>query len=139
MNVSAKRKNIEALFRLKELEEQFELRPNIYKYFKEGKLYYSYLIAGISGCIDTINYDSRYVKVVEEFENRYNSLVYHVIESGNTIALLYVSDCEEDWEMQRLFAGQYIAAYVYNFEHPDLSEYGDIVITCSEGALVRVG
>lgn len=128
MNISKERKNEESLLRLKELEAAFDLRPNIYKYFKEGKLYYSYLIGGVAGCIDTINYDERYAKVVKEFEEAYNYVVYHVIESYGSIALLYVSDDEEDWEYQGLFDDTYISAYVYNFEHPELSEFGDIVV-----------
>ena len=71
MNISKERKIEEGLLRLKELEVAFDLCPNIYKYFKEGKLYYSYLVGGLVGCIDTINYDERYAKVVKKFEEYY--------------------------------------------------------------------
>lgn len=128
----------EGLKRIKNLETEFGLRPNIYKYFNEGKLYYSYLISGIIGCIDTINYDGRYAKIVEEFEKQYGYLVYHVIETGNTIALLYVGCDEEEWEWERLLDKQYLASYVYNLDNPQLSEFGDIVVGSSDGALVRV-
>lgn len=128
----------EALRRIETLTKEFELRPNIYKYFEEGKIYYSYLIAGISGCIDTIHYDERYANVVAEFENKYGMLVYHVVETGNTISLLFVSDIEDDWDSERLFAGQYLLSYVYNFDYPDCSEFGDIVVGGLDGALVRI-
>lgn len=139
MNILKETKIEEGLSRLKELEAAFELRPNIYKYFKEEKLYYSYLICGLFGCIDTINYDDRYAKVVKEFEETYGYVVYHVIESCGSIALLYVSDDEEDWEYERLFNNTYISAYVHNFEYPELSEFGDIIVGSSDGALVRLG
>ena len=129
----------EALKRIKELEKEFILRPNIYKYFNEGNLYYSYLNLGIRGCIDTINYDKRYARVVDMFEEEYEYLVYHVIETGNTIALLYVGKNEEDWECERLFDNQYLPAYVYNFNDPDCSEFGDIVVSSNAGALTRIG
>lgn len=138
MNISKERKIEEGLLRLKELEVAFDLRPNIYKYFKEGKLYYSYLIGGLVGCIDTINYDERYAKVVKKFEEIYGYVVYHVIESYGSIALLYVSNDEEDWECERLFDNTYISAYVHNLESLELSEFGDIVVSSSEGALIRV-
>ena len=139
MNISKERKIEEGLLRLKELEVAFDLRTNIYKYFKEGKLYYSYLVGGLVGCIDTINYDERYTKVVKEFEETYDYVAYHVIESAGSIALLYVSDDEEDWEEERLFDNTYISVYVHNFESPESSEFGDIVVSSSEGALIRLG
>lgn len=139
MNISRERKKGEALHRIKELITAFNVNPNIYKYFKEGKLYYSYLIGGLVGNIDTINYDERYAMVVKEFEETYGYVVYHVIESYGSIALLYVSDDEEDWEYQRLFDNTYISAYVHNFEIPEFSEFGDIVVSSVGGALIRLG
>lgn len=138
MNKTNQNMFTEALKRLTDLEKQFGLRPNIYKYFNEGKLYYSYLISGIIGCIDTINYDARYAKIVEEFEEKYGYLVYHVIETGNMIALLYVGCDEEEWETEELFDKQYLASYVYNLDNPQLSEFGDIVVSSSDGVLVRI-
>lgn len=42
-------------------------------------------------------------KMVDDFEKENNGLVYHVIKSRTTIglmyALLYVSEYEEEWEM----------------------------------------
>lgn len=129
---------IEALNRLTNLEEQFGLNPDIYKCFTEKELQYSHLIEGTGGCINPINDDVRYAKIVEAFEKNYGTLVYHVIETGNTISLLYVGCDEEEWESERLFDKQYLASYVYNFDNPQLSEFGDIVVSSSDGVLVRV-
>ena len=88
--ISKEAKKEEAVKRLEKLTKTFNLRPNnILKYFKEDKLYYSYITCkGLLGTIDTINYDKRYAEVVDRFEEEYDCLVYHVIETGNTIALL---------------------------------------------------
>ncbi len=100
--ISKEAKKEEAVKRLEELTKTFNLRPNnILKYFKEDKLYYSYITCkGLLGTIDTINYDKRYAEVVGRFEEEYDCLVYHVIETGNTIALLFVSDNKEEWEFE---------------------------------------
>jgi hypothetical protein len=41
--ISKEAKKEEAVKRLEELTKTFNLRPNILKYFKEDKLYYSYI------------------------------------------------------------------------------------------------
>lgn len=105
--ISKEAKKEEAVKRLEELTKTFNLRPNnILKYFKEDKIYYSYITCkGLLGTIDTINYDKRYAEVVDRFEEEYDCLAYHVIETGNTIALLFVSDNKEEWEFETLFCG----------------------------------
>ena len=68
---------------------------------------------------------------VREFEEQYNALVYFVIHSyteiGEMDSYLFVSDHEEEWEQDRedLEYGQMLA-YVYNYDDPDLSEFGHI-------------
>lgn len=52
------------------------------------------------------------------------------------IALLFVSDDKENWEHER-FEDNYISAYVYNIDHSECSELGDIFLTSDGGALVR--
>ena len=74
-----------------------------------------------------------------KIEEVYECVVYHVIEGSNSIALLYVSDNEEDWEEERLFDNTYISAYVHNFDFSELSEFGDVVISSSNGAMIRLG
>lgn len=138
--ISKEAKKEEAVKRLEELTKTFNLRPNILKYFKEDKLYYSYITCkGLLGTIDTINYDKRYAEVVDRFAEEYDCLVYHVIETGNTIALLFVSNNKEGWEFETLCCGQYVFAYVCNFDNPDYSEFWDIIISSFKGALIRIG
>lgn len=130
----------EAERRIDELTEAFHLNPNIKKYFREGKVYYSYITGGIIGSIDTIEYDARYAQVVKDFEKRTGGLVYHAIELYHTLSLLYVSKNQEDWPNERL-TKNYISAFVYDFDDPDWPEYGDIFVSQYEesGVLIRVG
>lgn len=129
----------EAIRRLSNLVDKYDLNPNILKYFKQGKLYYSYaVVEGIMGSIDTINYDERYAEAVKEFENRTHNLVYHAIETGNTLALLFVSHYTEDWEAEDE-SNHSILAFIKNFDTPEYSEIGYIYISSYNGVLTRIG
>lgn len=130
----------EALERIGVLTWKYNLNPKIKKYFEDDKLYYSYLTAGgLMASIDEINYDDRYPEVVKNFEKQ-GGLVYHCIESENTLTLLFVGNNEDDWPAERLWE-DYIPAYVYNFSNPELSEIGDIIVSAfgNSGALIRIG
>ncbi len=131
--------------RINTLIEKCKLNPNVLKYFKEDKVYYSYLTAGgFMGSIDAISYDKNYEKAVKDFETKHKDcIVYHAIESitahGKLLSLLYVSSDKEDWESERLESDNNIMSYVVNIDNPDLSEFGYIAIDgfMKSGALVR--
>lgn len=135
----------EAINRIETLIEICNLNPKVLKYFKEGKVYYSYLTAGgFLGSIDTISYDKAYKQAVKKFEIEHQDyLVYHVIEtitlSGKFLSLLYVSNEKKDWESERLQSDNAIMAYVLNLDNPELSEFGYITVDRfgESGALVR--
>ena len=83
-------------------------------------------------------------KTIKEFEEEHNALVYMVVRAFTTFgkmdSLLYVSDYEEEWEMDNedLRYG-YVMTYTINFDAPDCSEFGSIGIRLGSGAgLVRV-
>ena len=135
----------EAINRIETLIEKCNLNPKVLNYFKEGKVYYSYLTAGgFLGSIDTISYDKSYEQAVKKFEMEHpDYLVYHVIEtitlSGKFLSLLYVSSEKEDWESERLQSDNAIMVYVLNLDNPELSEFGYITVEGfgESGALVR--
>lgn len=82
-------------------------------------------------------------KMVKEFEEGENGLVYHVIKQKTNIGLLYslmyVSEYDEEWEMDNEDLGEGQAlAYVVNKTMPDCSEYGTIGIQSINGGLKRV-
>lgn len=94
--MATKRQKDEGLLRLQQLTETFNLNPKLCEYLSEGRIYYSYLVAeDLFGCIDTIEWDARFPKLVESFEKKNDAYVYHVIESktrfGHMLCFLYVS------------------------------------------------
>ena len=83
-------------------------------------------------------------KVVEEFEAEHNALVYFIVSSftefGKLDSLLYVSDYEEEWKMDRDdIKDGYPMTYVHNYDDPWCSEFGRIAVKKMAGGLVRVG
>lgn len=125
----------EAMERLTMLESIYEINPKIKEYFTKGKLYYSYITGGFLGSIDTINYDKRYANVVKTFEEQTSYLVYHVIERGNTISLLFVSDDYNHWLEERPTSSG-VMAQVINMDTYE-NELGFIRVDINQGALYR--
>lgn len=125
----------EAMERLTMLENIYEINPKIKEYFSKGKLYYSYITGGFWGSIDTINYDKRYANVVKTFEEQTSYLVYHVIERGNTISLLFVSDDYNHWLEERPTSSG-VMAQVINMDTYE-NELGFIRVDINQGALYR--
>ena len=88
--------------------------------------------------------DDEQKKVVKEFEDEYDALVYIVIHSrtsfGELYSMMYVSKYEEEWSMDNddLKEG-YAVAYVKNLDDDWCSEIGSIVVQNRFGGLVRVG
>ena len=80
--------------------------------------------------------------IVNEFEQKHNALVYHVIhtltEFGEMYALLYVSEYEDEWSYDKddIQCG-YPLAYVKNVDDDFCSEFGSIGIKPQYGGLVR--
>lgn len=126
----------EALDRLSMLEKLFKLNPKVKKYFENGKLYYSYITGGgYIGSIDTIHYDARYAEIVKAFEEQTSYLVYHVIEHGDTISILFVSDDYNRWLDERPTT-MGVMALTFNVQTSE-NKFGYIKIDSLQGALYR--
>lgn len=85
---------------------------------------------------------------VQEFEKKHNALVYHVIhtpamidgEAMDMYNFLYVSDYQEEWEMdQNDIKEGYALVYVWNKTIDYFSEFGSIAVKEKFGGLVRIG
>lgn len=126
----------EALVRLRTMN----LHPNVVNEFeKENLVYYS----DPMGILYWVDNNPEYVKLIKEFEEKYNAYVYHCILShtqfGELLSMLYVSDYEEEWEDDRQdLKDGYPYAYVSNITDPWCSEIGGIGIKEQWGGLVRV-
>lgn len=80
--------------------------------------------------------------IVNAFEKKFNSLVYHVIHEftniGELYCLFYVSSYEEEWkeDNENLNEGQ-VYAYVINKDSPDSVDIGAIGVKPMNGGVER--
>ena len=130
----------EAVKRMKKLG----LMPQIVVEFEnEGIVQYSEPTP-IGGILYWLSNEPEWREKVRVFEDEYHSLVYHVIHSytryGEQLSFLYVSDAEEEWEMDNIaIEDKYPFAYVENLDCPEFSEFGTIAVDERAGGLVRIG
>jgi hypothetical protein len=135
MKVSMENKKKEAIIRM----EGLDIYPETIRQFQnEGLVNYSEPPLGTNFWLTT---EQR--EIVKVFEEEYNALVYFAIRSytefGILDSFLYVSDYEEEWEMDnRDLKDGYVYAYVYNHDCPEYSEIGLIRVQPRFGGLVRV-
>ena len=83
-------------------------------------------------------------KMVKEFEEENNALVYMIVRAftqfGKMDSLLFVSDYDEEWEMDMEdIKDGYVLSYTKNYDAPWCSEMGSIVVQPKGGGLLRVG
>lgn len=136
MKISMSEKKIEAINRMK--------KWGIYTPIIEGFDKYD-LVAESAPPIGACYWlDDEQLKRVQEFEDKYDALVYHVIHSytefGELESYLYVGDEIEEWEYDRADIPQGIAfSYVHNLSAPELSEFGSIgVVKTPADGLKRI-
>ena len=81
-------------------------------------------------------------KMVQDFEQEYNALVYLVVRSytniGKMDSIFYVSDNKEQWFMDHSDIDDNMAyVYVVNYDMPDCSEFGSIGWKSIGGGVLR--
>ena len=135
MNVSIETKKAEAIQRMKALDLY---KPYITLFEKDNKIFLSEMTGGVY----EFDNDEALNAKVKEFEEEYNATVYHVIRTmtqfGELYNFLYVSDHEDEWEMDNadIEAG-YALAYVWNKTDEWCSEFGSIGVKGKYGGIVR--
>lgn len=133
------RQQEEAVRRLEQLTETFDLKKDILKRFQDGAVACCYETCQEDGCAAVKDFNPDWKLEKEMFECMYDTLVYLVLVSktayGEMLSMLYVSSYEEDWEYERL-TEDYIAAYVYNLD-TKFGELGDVFLTSKDGVLIR--
>ena len=135
MNVSREIKKEEAIKRMKAMH----IIPNAIKQFKNDD------IVMVSepplGGLYWLNYEEK--KMVHEFEQENNALVYLVVRSftniGKMDSIFYVSDYQDEWFMDNADIDEhYACVYVINHDMPDCSEFGSIAWKSIGGGVLRV-
>ena len=126
----------EGLERMKKLNI---LATAIEEFKKEDKLYKT---EGQKGVLYDLDDEEK--KAVEKVEKEWNGVVYHVIKSftefGTLLNMLYVSQYDEEWEMDRENLKEMIVfAYVKNLDSDQCSEFGSIGVKPMIGGVVRIG
>lgn len=90
--MATKRQKDEGLLRLQQLTETFNLNPKLCEYLSEGRIYYSYLVAeDLFGCIDTIEWDARFPKLVESFEKKMAHMYIMSLSQKQDLDICFVS------------------------------------------------
>lgn len=130
--------------------ELLKLLPNVITDFKNNDtVYYSERQNKIfDGILYWISNNEDYERLVKEFEENYDALVYHAqltrFSYGLCLSMLFVSKYQEEWEMEReAITNPYDGvidtyAYVANLNEPDFSEIGRIGIIRKNGGISRV-
>ena len=139
MNVSREIKKAEAIKRMKE----FGLFAPCIKALKRDEVQLSEPTGGLY----EFSSDKELTTKVQEFEKENNALVYHVIHTpvmidGEVMDMynfLYVSDYQEEWEMdQNDIKEGYTMCYVWNKNNDWFSEFGSIAVKQKFGGLIRI-
>lgn len=135
----------EALNRLRILQMKYELMETVITEFeKENVLYYSeYVNKHCPAILYWVSNEERYVNIIKEIEEQQNILVYHAILTptidGTYLALLYVSQYQEEWQVDRNDLNEGIPlAYCINLADPQMAEFGGIQIAGAMGGIVRL-
>lgn len=136
MNVSMEIKKAEAIKRMKMLDLY---NPYIKAFEKKDEIFLSEMTGGVYEITNEIELKEK----IKEFETEHNALVYHVIRTmtafGELYSFLYISDYEEEWEMDNDdLSDGYAMSYVWNKTDEWCSEFGSIGVRGKYGGIVRV-
>ena len=132
MNFREKQK-AEAIERMKLLE----LCPQIVSAFKKEEVIYKSEFFGILYWLDE---DEK--KIVKDFEDKTNSVVYHIVKSytplGCMLSIFFVSDDEYEWQLNKECMKNGVQlCYVKNMDINEWSEFGYISFQKISGGLMR--
>ena len=136
---------MEALNRLRILQMKYGLMETVVKEFEDDcTLYYSeYINENVNGILYYISNEGKFIEAIKEFEEKHQALVYHAILTplvyGRLLSLLYVSAYTEEWETDRADLEEGLPlVYCINLDDDDLSEFGGIQITGTNGGINRI-
>ena len=132
--VSKSAQKLEAVKRL----QMLKVHPNVIKEFQYDIPLINYSFVGALRWVE----DPRWKKIISEFEEEYNAVVYHAIFTptifGDFLTLLYVSQHDEEWAADNEELEHGCAyAYVANLTNDIYSEIGRVSIEPLFGGVIR--
>lgn len=132
MTVCKEDKKKEAYRRMTELQLNIN---GIQEFMKEDRL-------NISSGGSLMHLDDEQTAIVQRFEEKYDVLVYHVIQNdtylGTMLTLLFVSDQPGEWEQDRAYVkARNPLTYVINLDDETQSEFGSVKVETHAGVMVR--
>lgn len=132
MTVCKEDKKKEAYRRMTELQLNIN---GIQEFMKED-------ILNISSGGSLMHLDDEQTAIVQKFEEKYDVLVYHVIQNdtylGTMLTLLFVSDQSGEWEQDRAYVkARNPLTYVINLDDETQSEFGSVKVETHAGVMVR--
>lgn len=127
-------KRMKALKLMKEVIDDFKKNDRIYYSERQNAMFNAVLY--------WVDNEDNFVELVKRFEEEHNALVYHCqlthLGYGDCLSLLFVSDCEEDWELEdRQLTNGDVVAWVENLDDSYSSEMGYIGVKPSMGGITR--
>ena len=134
MSISREEKKTEAIKRMKMMQVAPE---TIQKFKDDGKVMVSELPFGAM-CFLT----EKEQQEVDQFEQEYNALVYHIIRTytnfGQLDSFLFVSDYPEEWDMENTNIKRNIVfTWTVNRSADWMSDMGSITFRSAHGGLIR--
>lgn len=135
----------EAIKRLEIMKSQ-GLSPNVVRSFLKKDLVYMSEFNGFCGALFWFNdlggAKHEWIKLVNEFEEEHDALVYHITHEvtsfGELLDLFFVSKYDEEWSRDKSdLYEKYSHVYVINLTIPEYSEFGGITYRALGGGLVR--
>lgn len=138
MNTKAKIRREDKLEEAVKRLEKLEIRDDMIQNFLEHDL----IPISFNGVDTLYGLDKGAVDRIKTFEDNYNGLVYYVIFTptgvGNMESYLFVSDYEEEWEMDwNDLDDSYAMTWTENLDHPEWSEFGSISFSKTRGGALR--
>lgn len=132
MTICKEDKKKEAYRRMTELQLNIN---GIQEFMKED-------ILNISSGGSLMHLDDEQTAIVQRFEEKYDVLVYHVIQNdtylGTLLTLLFVSDQPGEWEQDRAYIkARNPLTYVINLDDETQSEFGSVKVETHAGVMVR--
>lgn len=137
------KQKIEAIERLKILEQTYMVHPNVLKEFKaDGTVYYSENLGGVyCGILYWLDNKENFVEEVKKVEEENNIFVYHCMLQhstfGDILSMLFISSDIENWEEERqdLKDGN-IVVYGCDLQCSCFSEFGSTQIKGVNGGIM---